>query len=111
MIIDSGWGFISLATLRWGDTMGTAARQFVVLGDHHWWFYGTKDLATDPRQDPSAWAQEVLSHADEDYVRYLAVVMEVPSARIDYPEPRRLTPGTGPTPSPAPSDAEGSVHA
>jgi hypothetical protein len=86
MIIDSGWDFLSMARLRWADTAGTLRRQFVVLGDHHWWFYGTHDLSRDRHIDRHAWVDEVLAHAHQDYVRYLAVVIETSCARLDYSE-------------------------
>ena len=84
MIIDSGWDFLSMAHLRWADTTGTSNRQFVVLGDHHWWFYGTHDLHRDRHTERDAWTAEVLEYADADYVRYIAVVAETACSTLDY---------------------------
>jgi hypothetical protein len=84
MIIDTGWDFVSLACLRWGESVGTGSRQMLVLGDHHWWFSGTHDLITDADADADAWVDEILGHANRDNIRYIAVVREVASARLDY---------------------------
>lgn len=83
MIIDSGWDFLSLATLRWPNDVGSGNRQFVVLGDHHWWFYGVHDLHVDRWAACKEWVEEVLAHADDD-VRYIAVVVETANAALDY---------------------------
>ncbi|MGU3643688.1 hypothetical protein ACLBXX_01870 [Microbacterium sp. C23T] len=84
MIIDSGWDFLSIAQLRWADSVGTGRRQFVVLGDHHWWFDGVHDLHHDRQFEREEWVNEVLRHADIDYVRYTAVVVETADSTLDY---------------------------
>lgn len=84
MIIESGWDFVTLARLQWGDDMGSGNRQFAVIGDHHWFLYGTRDLAVDRFALPDAWADEVIAFADQDFVRYVAVVVEAACAEPDY---------------------------
>ncbi|CDK00858.1 hypothetical protein MIC448_350029 [Microbacterium sp. C448] len=84
MIIDSGWDFLSLARLRWPDDLGSGDRQFVVFGDHHWWFYGVADVFGDRWAHPEEWVDEVLNTVDSDMVRYLAVVLESVNTSLDY---------------------------
>jgi len=84
MIIDSGWDFLSLATLRWPDDLGRQHRQFVVFGDHHWWFYGVADVFGDRWAKPAEWADEVLMRVDSDSVRYVAVVVETEETTLRY---------------------------
>lgn len=84
MIIDSGWDFLSLAQLRWPDDLGSGNRQFVVLGDRHWWFCGVVDISGDRRAHPDDWVDEVLNSVASDLVRYVAVVLESADATLDY---------------------------
>ncbi len=84
MYIDSGWDFITLAQQRWGDSIGTQSRQILLVGDEHWWLCGIEDLTRDRISDPQAWAEEVVDRADQDHVRYAAVVVEVRDATPDY---------------------------
>lgn len=84
MIIDSGWDFLSFAQLRWPEDLGRGDRQFVVFGDHHWWFCGVADVFGDRATHPDEWVDEVLKSVDSDLVRYIAVVIESADTSLDY---------------------------